>query len=171
MTKRYEITHEHWQAAMEVPKQIALDASNTPSERLRAAKLVQTLLINAWEDENQREQLRLLALATEPVDPVVREDENFYGNNAHQLIREKEARDREAWKQPSAVSSPSVTTNSAPPSSIRPYPTPETADPHPLDIKLGKIKSPVEIGSSLRQETEFVRRSFPCPDFQPPDSS
>ncbi len=150
----YEITPEHWQAAIEVPKQLALDPENTPAQRLRAAKLVQAMIGLVWKYENEREQLRLLALAAEPQDEViyVREDENFYGNNAHQIVREREAQQRaEAENRAEA---------NAEKSSEPPRRDDFELDPHPTDVKLGTISGPIQ-ADGTRTQTTFIRSSDP----------
>ncbi|PQO37966.1 hypothetical protein [Blastopirellula marina] len=52
----YAITAEHWQAALEVPKQIALDLAAPLNLRLQAVRMVQAMLKVILSDAKDREK-------------------------------------------------------------------------------------------------------------------
>ncbi|RCS56174.1 hypothetical protein DTL42_00155 [Bremerella cremea] len=52
----YAITTEHWQAALEVPKQIALDLAAPLNLRLQAVRMVQAILKVILSDAKDREK-------------------------------------------------------------------------------------------------------------------
>lgn len=52
------ITADHWQAALEVPKQIALDLTAPLNLRLQASRMVQTMLKVLLKDEKDRVELK-----------------------------------------------------------------------------------------------------------------
>lgn len=51
----YALTAEHWQAALEVPKQIALDLAAPLNLRLQAVRMVQAMLKVILKDEKDRD--------------------------------------------------------------------------------------------------------------------
>ncbi|PQO42589.1 hypothetical protein [Blastopirellula marina] len=51
----YAITAEHWQAALEVPKQIALDLAAPLNLRLQAVRMVQAMLKVILKDNKDRD--------------------------------------------------------------------------------------------------------------------
>ncbi len=54
----YAITAEHWQAALEVPKQIALDLAAPLNLRLQAVRMVQAMLKVILKEEKDRDVLK-----------------------------------------------------------------------------------------------------------------
>ncbi|PQO34219.1 hypothetical protein DTL21_11835 [Bremerella cremea] len=52
------ITADHWQAALEVPKQIALDLTAPLNLRLQASRMVQSMLKVILKDEKDRAELK-----------------------------------------------------------------------------------------------------------------
>lgn len=54
------ITAEHWQAALDVPKQIALDLSAQLNLRLQASRMVQSMLKVLLKHEKDRSELKQL---------------------------------------------------------------------------------------------------------------
>ena len=91
MKPRFTITEQHFRAAADVPMEIALDPTVSIPHRLQAAKILQGLFKIVWEDEFYKMDLAELASKGKEKVVYVRYDEDFYGNNAHQIEREKAA--------------------------------------------------------------------------------
>ena len=89
---RFVITEDHFNAASNVPMQIANDPTASNADRLKAAQILVGLMKIVWEDELYTIDLAELAPKAKEKVIYVRYDENFYGNNAHQLDRERAAR-------------------------------------------------------------------------------
>ncbi len=62
----FPITIEHWQAALEVPKEIALDVASPTHLRLQAARMVQAMLKILLKDAHDRDEPEQLAQKVEP---------------------------------------------------------------------------------------------------------
>ncbi len=82
--KGYSVPEHVWRAATDVPCEIALDETKTVAERLKAVQTLQTFIRDAWEIRIQLLEQEAAGLGAELPDPVVREDENFFGNDAHE---------------------------------------------------------------------------------------
>ncbi|PQO33579.1 hypothetical protein [Blastopirellula marina] len=64
----YAITAEHWQAALEVPKQIALDLAAPLNLRLQAVRMVQAMLKVILSDAKDREKSKEVSQSTQKTD-------------------------------------------------------------------------------------------------------
>ncbi|RCS54411.1 hypothetical protein DTL42_04490 [Bremerella cremea] len=62
----YVLTAEHWQAALEVPKQIALDLTAPLNLRLQAVRMVQAMLKVILKEEKERDAPKSAAKSAKP---------------------------------------------------------------------------------------------------------
>lgn len=87
--KGYSVPETVWKAATDVPCEIALDESKSVSDRLKAVQVLQTFIRDAWEIRIQLLEQEAAGLGADLPDPVVREDERFFGNNVHETNQQQ----------------------------------------------------------------------------------
>lgn len=88
--KGYHIPQEAYKLAVEVPMEIARDKSPLadPKVKLRASNLLRMVIKDAKEIELMEAEIETLKGSNEPQEVFVREDESFFGNDAHQESHE-----------------------------------------------------------------------------------
>ena len=87
--KGYSVPEHVWRAATDVPCEIANDESTSVADRLKAVSTLHTFIRDSWEIRIQLLEQEAAGLGADLPDPVVREDENFFGNHAHETIKQQ----------------------------------------------------------------------------------
>ncbi|PQO37506.1 hypothetical protein DTL21_06065 [Bremerella cremea] len=87
--KGYTVPVRVWHVATGVLCDLAEDDATSVSNKLKAVQLLQSFIRDAWEIRIQLMEQEAAGLGSELPDPVVREDENFFGNNAHEKIKQQ----------------------------------------------------------------------------------